>query len=67
MRWGRRQLLVATLAMGLVGCLKTRGPTQPSGAPAPAFEATSHRLELVSSADLVAAGPLVIVFYRGFW
>ncbi len=58
---------MAGLALTLVGCLKTRGPTQPSGAKAPGFEATSHRMEPVRSDDLIASGPVVIVFYRGFW
>lgn len=52
---------------GLTGCLSTRGPTQPSGTPAPAFEALSHRMERVRSKELIAQGPVVLVFYRGFW
>jgi peroxiredoxin len=38
-----------------------------AGAPAPAFTLAAQDGTLVSSADLLAAGPLVISFYRGVW
>jgi hypothetical protein len=37
------------------------------GAPAPAFELANHDGRLVSSSDLLAAGPLVLSFFRGSW
>lgn len=37
------------------------------GRPAPAFELANTAGETVRSADLLARGPLVVTFYRGFW
>ncbi|MBI3198002.1 MAG: redoxin domain-containing protein [Rhodospirillales bacterium] len=37
------------------------------GRPAPAFELANHDGRRVSSADLLAAGPLVLSFFRGSW
>ena len=37
------------------------------GSPAPVFELANHDGRRVSSADLLAAGPLVISFFRGSW
>jgi hypothetical protein len=39
----------------------------PVGAPAPAFDLANHDGRLVSSGDLLAAGPLVLSFFRGSW
>jgi len=39
----------------------------PVGAPAPAFELANHDGRRVSSSDLLAAGPLVLSFFRGSW
>jgi hypothetical protein len=37
------------------------------GAPAPAFALPNQDDQIVSSADLLAHGPLVITFFRGHW
>ena len=37
------------------------------GAPAPAFELSNHDGRRVSSAELLAAGPMVLSFFRGAW
>jgi peroxiredoxin len=37
------------------------------GSRAPAFELRDHNRKLVSSADLLSQGPLVICFFRGRW
>jgi hypothetical protein len=39
----------------------------PVGSPAPAFELANHDGRRVSSAELVAGGPLVLSFFRGSW
>lgn len=39
----------------------------PVGAPAPSFALANHDGRLVSSSDLLAAGPLVLSFFRGSW
>jgi hypothetical protein len=39
----------------------------PVGKPAPAFELANHDGRQVSSADLLAAGPLVLSVFRGSW
>ena len=39
----------------------------PVGRPAPAFELANHDGRRVSSADLLAGGPLVLSFFRGSW
>ena len=38
-----------------------------AGQPAPAFELANHDGRRVSSADLLAGGPLVLSFFRGSW
>lgn len=38
-----------------------------SGNPAPAFEVANHDGQLVSSAALLATGPMVVSFFRGSW
>lgn len=48
--------------------LRTSGPTALAvGATAPAFELANIHGDRVRSADLLARGPLVLTFYRGFW
>jgi hypothetical protein len=37
------------------------------GRPAPAFELANHDGRRVSSAELLAGGPLVLSFFRGSW
>jgi hypothetical protein len=37
------------------------------GSPAPAFELTSHDGRRIDSAELLAAGPMVVSFFRGSW
>jgi hypothetical protein len=37
------------------------------GKPAPAFELASHDGRHISSADMLAAGPMVLSFFRGSW
>ena len=39
----------------------------PVGSPAPTFELANHDGRRVSSAELVAGGPLVLSFFRGSW
>jgi len=39
----------------------------PVGGPAPSFELTSHDGREIASADLLAAGPMVLSFFRGSW
>ncbi len=64
----RRTLLGALPLLGLSsGCLATRGPTVPKGAPAPDFSLRSHDGQTVTLDGLVARGPAILVFYRGFW
>jgi len=64
----RRTLLgVLPLLTTASGCLSTRGPTVPKGAKAPDFDLESYDGRHVSLDSLVANGPAVIVFYRGFW
>ena len=38
-----------------------------AGSPAPAFELTSHDGRRINSAELLAAGPMVVSFFRGSW
>ena len=59
---------IVTGALGAgAGCLATRGPVVPTGALAPDFDLESHLGGRVSLDALVADGPAVLVFYRGFW
>ena len=39
----------------------------PVGSPAPAFELANHDGRRVSSAELLARGPMVLSFFRGSW
>jgi AhpC/TSA family len=39
----------------------------PVGSPAPAFELANHDGRRVSSAELLAGGPMVLSFFRGSW
>jgi hypothetical protein len=39
----------------------------PVGRPAPVFELANHDGQRVSSAELLAGGPLVLSFFRGSW
>ncbi|MBX3503338.1 MAG: hypothetical protein KF889_28170 [Alphaproteobacteria bacterium] len=39
----------------------------PVGSPAPAFELANHDGRRVSSTELLAAGPMVVSFFRGSW
>lgn len=39
----------------------------PTGKPAPAFELANHDGRRVSSVELLAAGPMVLSFFRGSW
>ena len=39
----------------------------PAGKPAPTFELANHDGRRVSSVELLAAGPLVVSFFRGSW
>jgi hypothetical protein len=55
------------IALFLVGCLSTRTPALQAKATAPDFSLSSHTGDKVSLADMLARGPAVVVFYRGFW
>ena len=66
---GRRIFLAAagSLACGLLGCHRT-GTTIPAGERiAPNFTAQDTGGQTVTLSGLLAAGPAVLVFYRGFW
>ncbi|HTJ83116.1 MAG TPA: hypothetical protein VL400_15460 [Polyangiaceae bacterium] len=64
----RRTLLGAIPLLSMsAGCLSTRGPSVPQGAKAPDFDLESHDGRRVSLDSLVANGPAVVIFYRGFW
>jgi len=39
----------------------------PVGSPAPGFELANHDGRRVSSAELLAGGPIVLSFFRGSW
>jgi len=39
----------------------------PVGGPMPAFELANHDGRRVSSAELLAGGPMVLSFFRGSW
>lgn len=49
------------------GCLRTRGPSVAMDAAAPQFNLKSNDGRDVELRRLIADGPAVIVFYRGFW
>lgn len=57
-----------TLAMVAPGCrLQTEQAPAATEAPAPAFSLAAHDGRTVSLDDLVARGPAILVFYRGYW
>lgn len=62
-----RLLLCWLLALVSIGCLSTRTPTLQTQAKAPEFSLSSHTGDSVSLSDMLAKGPAVLVFYRGFW
>ncbi|MFZ5784356.1 MAG: hypothetical protein ACOY4R_29525 [Pseudomonadota bacterium] len=39
----------------------------PTGARAPSFELASHDGRQIASAELLAAGPMILSFFRGSW
>jgi hypothetical protein len=67
MKLSRRSLIAIALAIGLAGCLHTRGPSVALDAPAPDFKLKSSDGRDVELKGLIADGPAVVVFYRGFW
>jgi hypothetical protein len=64
-----RRQVVCGVPLAWLGsaCLTTRGPTVPTGQKAPDFVLQSHDGREVSLDSIVARGPAVVVFYRGFW
>ena len=62
-------ILLAAVSSSGAACarLETRTPTVASETKAPAFELTSHTGERVRLDTLLAKGPAVVVFYRGWW
>lgn len=61
---------ILTLHAGVIAGLKQArlaALSLQAGEKAPAFELKDHSGKLVSSADLLATGPLVICFFRGRW
>ncbi|HGG56325.1 MAG TPA: hypothetical protein ENK31_00840 [Nannocystis exedens] len=65
----RRSFLAATagLFFGVVGC-HHEGTTIPVGTQlAPSFATADAAGQSVSLAGMLAKGPAVVVFYRGFW
>ena len=70
--WLRRSLLqaawAAAAASALAACgLRPRAPGPATDAVAPPFSLIDHRGRDVSLSTLRARGPVVVVFYRGFW
>ncbi|MFO0619562.1 MAG: hypothetical protein U0414_43645 [Polyangiaceae bacterium] len=69
-RWLSMLAALAALggaALASSGCLHTRGPSLALDAPAPKFKLRSNDGRDVELRRLVADGPAVVVFYRGFW
>ena len=61
-------LLVHGACSGAVAIkVKDRPSLAPTAQKAPVFTATDHRGRPVSLAAARAAGPVVLVFYRGHW
>ncbi len=56
-----RRLVEELRASGIAGRIL------PAGSPAPAFELRDADNKVVRSADLLARGPLILLFYRGRW
>ncbi|MFO0551455.1 MAG: hypothetical protein U0271_23895 [Polyangiaceae bacterium] len=59
--------LTGVVALFGASCVSTRGPTVPVGAEAPSFSLRSHLGGDVTLEQLTAAGPAVLIFYRGHW
>ena len=71
-RTGRMWLLAAlalALAASVASCrkLETRTPAIEKKAVAPDFELTDTEGRKHSLDEMVASGPAVVVFYRGYW
>lgn len=67
--WLTAWLIALAPAVVSPGCkqLSTRGEARPHEALAPDFTLPSHDGSRVTLSSLLPAGPVVIVFYRGFW
>jgi hypothetical protein len=64
----RRTWLIGIIASAVgLSCVSTRGPSLPERASAPDFTLSSHQGKTVHLADELKSGPVVLVFYRGFW
>jgi hypothetical protein len=66
---GRRDFIAVTgaFAGAILGCHR-EGTTIPAGEQvAPDFSASDTAGQTVTLAGLLASGPAVVVFYRGFW
>lgn len=66
---GRRDFIAVTCALAgaMLGCHRD-GTTIPAGElVAPDFSASDTGGQTVTLAGLLASGPAVLVFYRGFW
>jgi len=60
--------LTALAASGCVTALHVTAPaTVTTGTAAPAFSLPAQDGHAVSLADTLAHGPVVLVFYRGYW
>ncbi|MEM9454592.1 MAG: hypothetical protein AAGF11_10465 [Myxococcota bacterium] len=58
----------ATLATAAPGCrLETQSAPATAEATAPGFSLATHDGRTVSLDELVARGPAILVFYRGYW
>jgi cytochrome oxidase Cu insertion factor (SCO1/SenC/PrrC family) len=67
---GAAAIGVALLAITFTACtwnLETRTPQPPLEAQAPAFELSDQDGRTVTLEGLLADGPAVVVFYRGYW
>ena len=63
-------LALIAAASGIGGCLpklETRKPAKQTAALAPEFELPDSSGEVHRLSDLIAEGPAVVVFYRGYW
>jgi hypothetical protein len=59
--------LAVALAVACNWRLETRTPALEGNKVAPDFSLATHKGDTVTLDDLVANGPAVVVFYRGFW